>query len=274
MLLQKRWQLLDGHPIHPRASFIGLDSFQCLLAVFPLADFLHQLFGDGRAFDPALSRQTIRSLPEGIFGASPLSSSRKANTSWFFCRLSSMSRAVYSPLPLPSLRRTVWAFIRCQTTTPAADFCRPVRMNRSTLSPDFRTNDRSPEVSSTAFRTQPPEFTTSAFDGYGLRGQLPARPAPYASNPVLVHRLVRLLHASFRPRLATTPLRFAITSPPSGCQGDFHPRAVEHARHTTEKSRRPRGRRDKLGSLPGYLTVNDAVAVSVSDPETPVKVMV
>ena len=39
-------------------------------------------------------------------------------TSWFFCRLSSMSRAAYLPLSLPSLRRTVWAFIRCRTTTP------------------------------------------------------------------------------------------------------------------------------------------------------------
>src|ERR1035437_2633680 len=26
--------------------------------------------------------------------------------------------------------------------------------------------------------------------------------------------------------------RFAMTSPPSGCQKDFHPQAVEHARHT------------------------------------------
>jgi hypothetical protein len=56
----------------------------------------------------------------------------------------------------------------------------------------------------------------------GFAISLPARPAPYASDPVLVHRLVRLLHASFRPRLATTPLRFAITSPPSGCEKDFH----------------------------------------------------
>src|SRR3954454_6650106 len=92
------------------------------------------------------------------FEASPLSSSRKANSSWFFCRLSPMSRAAYSPLPLPSLRRTVWAFVRCQTTTPAADFCRPVRTDRSILSPVSRTNGRSPEVSSTAFRTQPPNL--------------------------------------------------------------------------------------------------------------------
>ena len=49
------------------------------------------------------------------------------------------------------------------------------------------------------------EFTTSALDGYGLRCHVAARPAPYASDPVLVHRLVRLLHASFRPRLARRP---------------------------------------------------------------------
>jgi single-strand DNA-binding protein len=29
-------------------------------------------------------------------------------------------------------------------------------------------------------------------------------------------------------------LRFAITSPPSGCEKDFHLQAVEHARHTLE----------------------------------------
>src|SRR5438874_5167293 len=71
--------------------------------------------------------------------------------------------------------------------------------------------------------------------GFAVIGQLARH--PYASDPVLVHRLARLLHASFRPRLATTPLRFAMTSPPSGCQGDFHPRAVEHARHTKKGAR-------------------------------------
>ncbi|EEU9589931.1 hypothetical protein FXI18_23840 [Escherichia coli] len=45
-----------------------------------------------------------------------------------------------------------------------------------------------------------------------------------------------LLHASFRPRLTTTPLRFASPSPPSGWTGDFHPRAAEHARHTKKIS--------------------------------------
>jgi hypothetical protein len=53
--------------------------------------------------------------------------------------------------------------------------------------------------------------------------------------PVLVHRAAVLLHASFRPRLATTPLRFANPSPPSGWVKDFHLQAVDHARHTQKR---------------------------------------
>src|SRR5882757_8826992 len=40
----------------------------------------------------------------------------------------------------------------------SADFCRPVRTDRSALSRGCTANDRSPEVSSTAFRTQPPDL--------------------------------------------------------------------------------------------------------------------
>ena len=41
--------------------------------------------------------------------------------------------------------------------------------------------------------------------------------------------------------LTVMPLRFAITSPPSGCEGDSHPQAVKHARHTMEKPQMPCG---------------------------------
>jgi len=41
---------------------------------------------------------------------------------------------------------------------PAADFCRTVRVNRSTLSHDSVTCNRSPEVSSIAFHAQPPDL--------------------------------------------------------------------------------------------------------------------
>jgi hypothetical protein len=41
---------------------------------------------------------------------------------------------------------------------PAADFCRTVKVDRSTLSSDSGTCDRPPEVSSTAFNAQPPDL--------------------------------------------------------------------------------------------------------------------
>ena len=57
-----------------------------------------------------------------------------------------------------------------------------------------------------------------------------------------------------------TPLRFAITSPPSGCEGDLHPQAVNHARRTQQKrrsrsqqnpqqSKRPKPRNAQLPSI-------------------------
>jgi len=41
---------------------------------------------------------------------------------------------------------------------PSADFCRPVRIDHSTLSLDSETSGRSPEVSSTAFGAQPADL--------------------------------------------------------------------------------------------------------------------
>src|ERR1019366_2354106 len=91
---------------------------------------------------------------------------------------------------------------------------------------------RSPEVRSTAFTARPPDLpprSLMAVD-FAIRCSLvrPGRPR----DPVLVHRAAALLHASFRPHLAMTPLRFANPSPPSGWIEDFHLQAVDHARHT------------------------------------------
>ena len=110
-------------------------------------------------------------------------------------------------------------------------------MNRFTLSRDSTTRSRSPEVSSTAFSAQPPDLPpVPLMDmGFASIGPLARHRRPH--HPVLVHRLAPLLHASFRPRLATTPLRFANPSPPSGWVEDFHLQAVEHARHTKKGGR-------------------------------------
>ena len=75
-------------------------------------------------------------------------------------------------------------------------------------------------------------FTTSVLDGYGLRNRRLARPARHASYAVLVHRLAPLLHASFRPRLATTPLRFTNLHLHQVGYGTSTRLVVEHARHT------------------------------------------
>jgi hypothetical protein len=87
-------------------------------------------------------------------------------------------------------------------------------------------------------------FATSALGRNELRSQWPARPAPWASYPVLVHRLAPLIQASFRARPATTPLRFSSSSPPPGRAGDFHPPAAQPVRHASKK---PAGRAGGIG---------------------------
>ena len=124
-----------------------------------------------------------------------------------------------------------------RTTMPSADFCTGVREPHGPLSPVSRTRRRPPEVSSIAFIAHPPDLQPQALDGYGLRGQLSARPTWAAWYPISVRQVAVWLHASFGRHLAGTPLRFANTSPPSGCVGDLHPQAVEHARHTTKPLR-------------------------------------
>ena len=115
---------------------------------------------------------------------------------------------------------------------PAADSRPTLRMDRSILSHDAVTCGGSPEVNSTAFDAQPPDLPPVCLvdAGFAVLCQLAPHRRPH--HPVLIHRLAPLIHASFRPRLATKPLRFSSPSPPPGWAGDFHPLAVEHVRHT------------------------------------------
>jgi hypothetical protein len=136
---------------------------------------------------------------------------------------------------------------RASPTMPSADFCAAVRLPYDNLSLESGTQRRPPEVRPTAFAARPPDLpprSLMAVD-FAIIGSLvrPGRPR----YPVLVHRAAALLHASFRPRLATTPLRFANPSPPSGWIENFHLQAVDHARHTnampgTCPGHRPRSR--------------------------------
>ena len=132
------------------------------------------------------------------------------------------------------LRRSALRLI-CPLLTPAPRSS--ILTDRSVSKPETRR--RSPEVRSTAFAARPPDLpprSLMAMDFAILCSLVrPGRPR----YPVLVHRAAALLHASFRPHLAMTPLRFANPSPPSDWIEDFQLQAVDHARHTTQKGPRP-----------------------------------
>src|SRR5213079_1352026 len=116
------------------------------------------------------------------------------------------------------------------------------------LSLESETQRRSPEVRSTACPARPPDLPPRSLMtvDFAITCSLvrPGRPR----YPVLVHRAAALLRASFRLRLATTPLRFANPSPSSGWIEDFHLQAVVHARHT--KKGRPFGRPFQHDAMP------------------------
>ena len=169
-----------------------------------------------------------------LFGASPLSSSAKARSNWIFCRLSPMRGACLLALPFTPLTKgnRLGLHPEVEITLPAADFCTAVGGSREPLSHDFVTPGRSPDISPTAFRTRPPDLPPAPLMDmdFAIICFLVRHGRP--QYPVLVHWPMRLLHASFRPHLAVTPLRFANPSPPSGWIGDFHPQAAENVRRT------------------------------------------
>jgi len=67
-----------------------------------------------------------------------------------------------------------------RATTPSADFCSPIGFDHSNLSRESTTANRSPEVSSTAFRAQPPDLQpASLMDmGFAVIGPLARRRMP------------------------------------------------------------------------------------------------
>src|SRR5258708_23524138 len=112
---------------------------------------------------------------------------------------------------------------------PSADFCIAVGAPRGTPSPDSRTRYRSPRLSLTTFVARPPDLQHwSLMDG-GLRRLQSARPTSTAYYPVPIRQAATLLHASFRQRLATPPLRFANPSPPSSWMTHLHPLPDNHS---------------------------------------------
>ena len=175
-----------------------------------------------------------------------------------FCHCVFMRRTSYSPLCIypfeggtvqafgPSFRfglsvsppYRLWsaslALPTAWPTMPSADCRVPFSSPLDSLSPAFAgQRARLSRGKPGGLPCIPAGSTSEVFDGYGLCGTEPTRPASSAFG-------IRFLFV--RPQVCTTlpsdaslrwpPLRVASTSPPSGCTGDFHPQATGHARHT------------------------------------------
>jgi hypothetical protein len=111
-------------------------------------------------------------------------------------------------------------------------------------------------VSSIAFSAPPPDLPALTFDGYGFCCSLPTRPRVLASYPVLVHWRTPLLHASFRPHLAMTPLGFANPSPPSGLDRGFAPHQLSNMQGTQRRLRLGSATRSHFPAPPRRLELS------------------
>ena len=134
------------------------------------------------------------------------------------------------------------------TTMPSADFCRPVRIDHSTLSPDFETNGRSPEVSSTAFRTQPSDLQPVPLMDMGFA----------IIRPLARHRMPHIRFLFIGSRVCSTLLSDPASRRRRCASLSLHLHQVVKRTFTsklsnmlgTRKSRRPQIRRSALRSSP------------------------
>ena len=233
MLLQVGRQVANDHSVDARRTLVALHLRQRLLQILTLENYFHRRPCDRRAFETGFRRACFGLLAGGASG--------------FTLRVG--TQVQFNLIFLPHGSHEIAALLASSTvrafggalppTMPSADFCAAVRPPYDGLSPVAGTQRRPPEVRPTAFTARPPDLpprSLMAVD-FAIRCSLvrPGRPR----DPVLVHRAAALLHASFRPHLAMTPLRFANPSPPSDWIEDFHLQAVDHARHTTQKGPRP-----------------------------------
>ncbi len=149
---------------------------------------------------------------------------------------------------------------------PSADFCSAVRWPLDLLS---RLADDTGQISRgklNRLQCTTAGSTLRTLDGYGLRDSLPARPAlaPRIRFLFIGSHLCSTLPSD--PASRRQPLRFTNPSPPSGWVEDFHLRAIEHARHTTNPLTREWGERIGEGLLSERIVV---VATQTSGQELP-----
>ena len=139
---------------------------------------------------PVLAPGTVRSLPRSLAGPQPLDRPKRPAPAG---RSAAFPLTMNSVLLPTSFGHSALAGLPCRLLTSA------VRSGRIPPPPARVQDGR--EISRGKLdrlqRTTTAGLTTSALDGSGLCLHMPTRPTPYASDPLLVHRLAAPLHKAF-----------------------------------------------------------------------------
>jgi hypothetical protein len=258
VLFQVRGQGIDTHIVDTGGSLVALHLRQRLPQIVSLDNHFHRRPMGRLAFDFDVRRPGFGPFHAGASGFTHRSG-LQGDLRFSFLPHGPSESTVLLAVHRSGLQRVA------PPTTPSADFCAAVRTPCDVLSPHLGTQRRSPEVRSTAFTARPPNLPPRplmAVD-FAIRISLVRTGRP--RYPVLVHRAAALLHASFRHRLATTPLRFANPSPPSGWIEDFHLQAVDHARRTPQGASRRRDASRRIEATAGPSWFSERCEASSGD---------
>jgi hypothetical protein len=112
-------------------------------------------------------------------------------------------------------------------TMPSADSCVAVRSPRGSLSSEFGTRHRPPQVSSIAFPAPLPDLQPWPLMDMDFATSCPLVRPVAASYPVAVRQVAISLHVSFRRSLAVPPSRSLVLHLHQVAQGTFTPRLLD-----------------------------------------------
>ena len=151
VLFQVVGELIDGHAVHSRTTFVGLDPSHCFLQVFSLTYRLHQSIRASWVFGFIRRPERFSLFSGRAFGLHPSAPDGKSSCIWMILLLVVIEIRVLLAAPSRS------GLLRCRILCPLLTSALRSGCLAAT-SVAAATRDRSPEVSSAAFRAQSPDL--------------------------------------------------------------------------------------------------------------------